>query len=163
MLLRLILLFTIVPLLELMLLLRVADAWSWQATLALVLLTGIVGAWLARREGLRALRRIQDEFNAGAMPTKAVFDAVLILAAGLMLVTPGFITDAVGLSMLIPPVRRWVGRRIRRAYRHKVVVMHHDVESDFVDVEATVVDNGEADSNENQQLESASTRTSESS
>ncbi len=108
---RLLLIFTVVPLVELTLLLYVADATNWQFTIGLVLVTGVVGAALAKWQGLVALRRIQTDLSSGKPPAAALFDGLLILIAGIVLITPGILTDAIGFALLLPPVRT-VMRRI---------------------------------------------------
>jgi UPF0716 protein FxsA len=145
-LLRLFLLLTIVPFVELLILLRIAERFEWGPTIALVIVTGAVGAWLARREGLKALSRIQTELERGVMPTTAMVDGVLILAAGLVLVTPGVLTDLLGLGLLVPPLRRRVRKRLIESFKKRIVVMHFGDQGPardddtFVDVEATSVD-----------------------
>ena len=138
--LRLLLLLTIVPLVELVILLRLAEWLRWDGTIALVLLTGVLGAWLARHEGLKALDRIQTDLAAGVTPAAAVVDGVLILVAGLVLVTPGVLTDLCGFALLVPPIRRWIGRRLAAAFKRRVrradQLYHHERET-FIDVEAT--------------------------
>src|SRR3972149_4678710 len=106
------LLFTLVPLVELALLIWIGGQTSIGFTIALVLTTGIVGAALARWQGWRTRARIQDELHAGRMPADALVDGLLILVAGLLLVTPGVLTDAVGFSLLIPPLRTLVKRSV---------------------------------------------------
>ncbi len=135
--LRLLLSLTVIPLVELVILLRISEWLSWQSTVVLILVTGIVGAWLARREGLKALARIRTDLASGAMPAGAVVDGALILAAGLVLVTPGLLTDLCGFALLIPPFRRWVGRRLAEAIRKRFTVVHHQQHSSFVDVVAS--------------------------
>ncbi len=135
--LRLLLSLTVIPLVELVILLRISEWLSWQSTIVLILVTGIVGAWLARREGLKALARIRTDLASGAMPAGAVVDGALILAAGLVLVTPGLLTDLCGFALLIPPFRRWVGRRLVEAFRKRFTVVHHQQHSTFVDVVAS--------------------------
>lgn len=137
MLLRLVLVLTIVPVVELMLLLELAERFSWRITLALVVLTGVLGAYLARRQGLKTAARIQAELEAGTVPAGALLDGALILAAGLVLVTPGILTDLVGFALLIPPVRRSIGRRIGEALKNRMIVIQHGPADDFVDVTAT--------------------------
>jgi UPF0716 protein FxsA len=138
--LRLLLLLTVVPLVELVILVRLAHRFSWQATVALVIVTGILGAWLARREGLKALVRIQTDLAQGVPPVAAVVDGALILAAGLVLVTPGILTDLCGFALLIPPIRRWVRRRLSEAFRKRIVVIRDEPDASFIDVEATAQD-----------------------
>ncbi len=147
MLLRLILLLTVVPLVEIVILLRLAEWISWQSTMALVVLTGVVGAWLARREGLLALARIRTDLEAGVAPTTAVVDGVLILIAGVVLVTPGVLTDLCGFALLIAPVRRFVRRRLAEALKRRIVVMRPDGRGspdEFIDVTAVGRDVGES-------------------
>lgn len=105
MLLILFLLFTLMPLIELWLLFKLSGLFGFWTTVAVVLLTGMVGAALARWQGWLTLFRIQTDLRAGKMPAKAMGDGVLILVAGVLLITPGVITDIVGLSLLLPPVR----------------------------------------------------------
>lgn len=116
--LRLVLLFTLLPILELYLLIEIGAVIGGFNTILIVLSTGVFGAWLAQQEGLRALQRVQSELNAGRMPTDALVDGVLILVAGVVMLAPGLITDAAGLLLLIPPsravVRRWLAERFRR-------------------------------------------------
>lgn len=112
MLLRLLLLFIIVPFVELVLLLYLADATSWQLTLAVVILTGVTGTLLARSQGWRVWSRIHGELAAGRMPTEPLLDAVLIFVAGALLLTPGVLTDLLGITLLIPWTRKYYRQRL---------------------------------------------------
>jgi len=111
---RLLVLFTIVPLAELYLLLQVGSILGVGLTILLVVGTGIVGAYLARLEGWRTLRQMQENLHNGIAPTGEFIDAALILGAGLLLITPGIVTDVVGFSLLFPPTRAALKRAIRR-------------------------------------------------
>lgn len=119
--LRLLLLFTVVPLVELTLLVYLGQEVGLWPTIALVLGTGILGAWLAKLQGLLVLRQVQGELARGRLPTDALVDGALILVAGTLLLTPGLITDLWGFVLLVPPgralARRWamaaLGRRLR--------------------------------------------------
>ena len=113
MLLRLFLLFTLVPLVELMLLIRIGGLIGLGPTLLLVVATGAVGAWLARQEGLRSWMAVQGELVAGRLPGEELVHGLLVLVAGIVLVTPGVLTDALGLALLVRPVRRALIGRIR--------------------------------------------------
>ena len=88
-------------------------------TILLVLGTGVLGAFLAKLEGLRTLRQIQRNLSQGIVPAEEMMDGVIILVAGLLLITPGILTDAFGFLMLIPTTRnafkRWLRRRFDRA------------------------------------------------
>ncbi|MCH2113481.1 MAG: FxsA family protein [Pirellulales bacterium] len=121
MLLPLLLLFTLVPLLELWLLIRLSGVFGLLTTISVVLLTGMVGAALARWQGWQAMHRIRSQMNQGIMPAQALGDGALILVAGVLLITPGVLTDVVGLALLLPPVRlaarkglqMWVAKHVR--------------------------------------------------
>lgn len=108
------LLFVIVPLVELYLLLAVGSLVGFWPTVLLVLVTGMLGASLARREGFRVLRRWQEALARGEMPEEGVLGGLLVLVGGVLLITPGVLTDAVGLLLLLPPSRRWIGRWLMR-------------------------------------------------
>ena len=116
---RLLLLFTVVPLVELYLLIEVGSIIGGLNTILLVLVTGVVGAFLAKLEGLRTLGQIQRNLSQGIVPAEEMLDGVIILVAGLLLITPGILTDAFGFLMLIPTTRnafkRWLRRRFDRA------------------------------------------------
>ncbi len=124
---RLLLLFTVVPLVELYLLIEVGSVIGALNTILLVLGTGALGAFLARLEGLRTLGQIQRNLNQGIVPAEEMVDGVIILAAGLLLITPGILTDACGFLMLVPTTRnafkRWLRRRFDRATA--TVRIHH--------------------------------------
>ncbi|WP_419162861.1 FxsA family protein [Candidatus Palauibacter sp.] len=113
MLLRLFLLFTIVPVVELALLIRLGGYLGLGPTLLLVLGTGAAGAWLARREGLRSWMAVRDELQGGQLPGESLIHALLILVAGVVLITPGVLTDLAGILLLVPPVRRGLIARVR--------------------------------------------------
>ena len=114
MLLRLILLFTIVPVLELAILIKVGAYIGVGPTVLVVILTGVLGATLAKIQGLGVLRKIQDNLNDGIIPTSHLFDGLLILIAAALLVTPGLLTDATGFFLLIPHSRNFLKGWLRR-------------------------------------------------
>lgn len=117
---RLFLLFTIIPLVELYILIRIGQVVGALNTLLLVLFTGVVGAYLAKREGIRTLGRMQDLMARGEMPGGALFDALLILVAGLVLITPGILTDVLGLLLLFPPTRTRFRDWLRRYFQKRI-------------------------------------------
>lgn len=130
MLLYLIVLLTAVPIVELVILLQVHHAMSaaWGSGTALlvtigsIVATGVGGAALARHQGMRVLRELQERMGRGELPGRALMDGVLIMVGGALLLTPGFLTDLVGFSLLFPMTRvgyrrmlgRWVEQRVRR-------------------------------------------------
>lgn len=117
MLLRLFLLLTLVPLVELAVLVWIADKTNWQTAVLLVILPGLLGAWLIRRAGTRCLRTIRARLGQGELPTDSLLDAGFILVAGALMLTPGVLTDLTGLVLLVPWTRsllkRWLLGRLR--------------------------------------------------
>ena len=105
MLIILFLLFTVLPALELLVLIKVGTTIGALNTLILVLLIGAIGAQLARLQGFLVIQKVQDNLSRGVMPSSELLDGVLILVGGLLLLTPGFITDVLGIFLLIPPAR----------------------------------------------------------
>ena len=112
----LILLFTLVPVVELALLIRVGQHIGLSNTLFIVIFTGIAGAYLAKTQGLITLVKMQQDVNKGIMPTDKIFDGVMILCGGILLLTPGLITDLIGFILLIPfsrtLVKIWIRHKI---------------------------------------------------
>lgn len=117
---RLFVLFVLVPVIELALLIQIGRVVGLLPTVGLVLLTGAVGAWLARAEGLRVFFNFQNELQTGRLPGQAVFDGLCILVGGALLLTPGVLTDLVGFALLLPPTRRWIQRRMRRSLERRM-------------------------------------------
>lgn len=142
--LRLLLAFTVIPLVELALLLRLGRWLGAWETIGIVVVTGVVGAYLARREGARALGRIQANMNQGIVPTRELIEGGLILVAGVLLVTPGLLTDLVGFALLIPPARRRIGRYAREVVgRRMTIIQPGGSGGEFIDVETTSTDTGD--------------------
>lgn len=117
---RLALLFVIVPVLELILLLQMGRWVGFWPTLGLVITTGLVGAVLARMEGLRVVLGARRELLSGRMPTDALLGGICVLIGGALLLTPGILTDLLGFSLLLPPSRRLWMKRLRAAARKRV-------------------------------------------
>ena len=103
--------FVVVPLLEIAVLLQIGQALGTLPALALLLVISVVGAVLARREGARAWRALRSELGRGALPGREVADGALVLVGATLLLTPGFVTDGLGLLFVIPPTRA-VARRL---------------------------------------------------
>ncbi len=120
MLLKLFLAFTIIPIIEIYLLIEIGSMFGALTAVALVILTGFLGAFLARMQGLQTLYRIQESLREGRMPSGELLDALLIGIAGLVLLTPGFLTDSAGFLLLIPATRNaiknWLRRHIELRY-----------------------------------------------
>ncbi|HOE71521.1 MAG TPA: FxsA family protein [Deltaproteobacteria bacterium] len=123
MLFKLFLAFTLIPVAEIYVLIRVGEYIGALNTVAVVVITGVVGATLARIQGLHALYRIRASLLDRRIPSRELVDAVLILIAGILLLAPGFITDTAGVVLLLPQgravarkllmnkIRGWVGRQ----------------------------------------------------
>jgi UPF0716 protein FxsA len=109
---RLALLFVIVPLVELALLIQMGRLVGFWPTIALVVFTGLTGAWLARMEGLRTIWRLRSDIENGRMPRQAIMDGMAVFAGGALLLTPGIITDLIGFSLLFPATRHAIQKRI---------------------------------------------------
>ena len=120
MLLKLFLAFTIIPVVEIYLLIQIGTIFGALTSIALVIVTGFLGAYLARIQGLQTLFRIQKSLREGQMPSRELLDALLIGIAGLVLLTPGFLTDAFGFLLLIPntrtAIKQWLYRQIEVRY-----------------------------------------------
>ena len=109
---RLFLLLLIVPLIEIFLFIQLGGVIGVWPTIGIVILTAIVGATMLRRQGLAALRGVQSRLAAGENPGRLVADGAMILVAGVLLLTPGFLTDSLGFLLLVPTVRGWLWRRL---------------------------------------------------
>lgn len=119
----LVLLFLLLPLAELWVIVNVADGIGIGFTLVLLLAISTVGAAMVRAQGWGALRRIQDVIAKGSMPTTELVDGALIVLAGALLLTPGFITDGVGFALLIPPSRALVRKALAARFKDRIRVV----------------------------------------
>ena len=120
--LALLVLFLVVPFVELYVIIQMGHVLGVVPTLALLVVISMLGASLCKREGLAVIRRIQEQLAERRLPGVALLDGALVLLAGALLLTPGFLTDAVGLLLLLPPVRAGGRRILRRALLRRVVV-----------------------------------------
>ena len=118
--LKLLLAFTIIPIIEIYLLIEIGSIFGALTAITLVILTGFLGAFMARMQGLQTLFRIQESLREGRMPSSDLLDALLIVIAGVVLLTPGFLTDSAGFLLLIPTTRNfiisWLQRQIELKY-----------------------------------------------
>jgi UPF0716 protein FxsA len=121
-LLALIVIFIVVPLAELYVILKVADSLlGWPLTIALLAADSLLGSWLLRSQGRAVWNRFNEAVRAGRVPHNEVIDGVLVIFGGAFLITPGFITDVIGLILLVPPTRRLVRRLARRTIERRAV------------------------------------------
>lgn len=119
----LIALFIGVPFAEIYVLLQVGQAIGAVNTLGLLIVISVVGAWLAKREGLGVLRRMQRSIDSGRVPGTELVDGFLILLAGALMLTPGFLTDILAILLLLPPVRAVVRRELRRRVARRIQII----------------------------------------
>lgn len=118
-------LFIGVPLVEIALFIQVGGLIGLWPTIGIVILTAVIGTALLRQQGLATLQRAQAELDAQRMPVRELFDGACLLVAGVLLLTPGFFTDAVGFALMVPPLRRIIGMAVWRALqRHGTVHVH---------------------------------------
>ena len=123
------LLFAFVAMAELYLLIKIGSHIGGFSTVLLVVMTAVLGAWLARLQGLRTLRQIQLSLSQGQIPAEEMIDGVLILTGGILLVTPGVLTDLFALVLLVPYTRtyfkRWLRRRFDRMMESGNIRLHY--------------------------------------
>jgi len=117
---KLILLLTVVPLVELYVLFKIAVWTHFWVTVLIILGTGALGAVIARMQGLMVLRRMQQELSEGKIPAVSILDGVMILVAAALLVTPGLLTDTAGFFLLAPPGRAFTRKLLKRWLKRKV-------------------------------------------
>lgn len=120
-------LFIGLPIIELVLLIKVDRLIGFGPTVLLVVLTGVVGASMVRRQGLALLFKIRQEMQRGNTPAPQMIDGIMLLIAGAFLITPGLITDTVGFALLIPFVRKAIREWIRKKLEEKVRNRHIEI------------------------------------
>ena len=115
-------LFIVVPIAELYVIIQVGQSIGALPTIAILLADSIIGSMLLRAQGRAAWRRFNDALGAGRVPAREVLDGALVIFGGAFLITPGFITDAVGLLLLLPPTRAVIRRLLVRVFSRRFVV-----------------------------------------
>lgn len=106
--------FILVPIAEIAVFIKAGQIIGLGWTLGVILLTAVIGTALLRRQGLRVLGQTQARLDRGELPVGELFNGLCLLVAGALLLTPGFITDAVGFALFIPPLREWLGYLVLR-------------------------------------------------
>jgi len=124
---KLLLLFILVPVAELAIFIALGDKIGLEATLGIIVLTALIGAYLTKSQGLKALNNYQQALAQGRLPHEEVMDGLMILIAGAVLLTPGFLTDAIGFSLLIPPFRKVVKAIIKQRLQGRVYIVSEKV------------------------------------
>ena len=110
----------VVPALEIWVLLKIGSRIGGWATLGLMVLTGVLGAWLAKREARKVWMYARFQLARGELPTQSILDGICLFAGGLMLLTPGVLTDAAGFLLVLPPSRAVVRTRLQDWFRKKL-------------------------------------------
>ncbi len=142
--------FLIIPLIEIALFIAVGSRIGIAATLLLCVASAVTGAVIVRHQGLQTIARLQERLRLGELPTMELAEGAAILAAGILLITPGFFTDAIGFTLLFPPTRRWIINWLGRRYSGEVQMYYSRHRQDpfadrprgptIIDVEAEEVD-----------------------
>jgi UPF0716 protein FxsA len=110
----------LVPLIELALLIYVGIVIGALYTILVVLITGLIGIVILRKQGVAILRKTRSNLEQGILPAEGIVDGTLVLLAGVLLITPGMIMDVLGFVLLIPQVRRFINNQLRVAARRKL-------------------------------------------
>ena len=119
---RLLILFISVPIIELFLLIEVGKKISWELTVLIIFITAIIGARLTKIQGSQTIRNVQSALRLGKIPHREVLDGLMILVAGAILLTPGFLTDFVGFCLLIPKLRSYLQKFLKSFLKNKMIV-----------------------------------------
>lgn len=117
---RLLLIFIAVPLIEILLLIEIGSRIGAFNTILIIVVTGILGASMMRQQGFTIIRNIQRDLSQGHMPTGELINGALVLVGGILLLTPGFFTDAVGFILLVPATRALIRKKIQLLIRRKI-------------------------------------------
>lgn len=123
---KLFLLFTIIPIVELILLIKVGSLIGTLNTIAVVILTAVIGAYMVKLEGLSVMYRIQMNLNEGEFPAEELINGLMILVAGALLLTPGFFTDVIGFLMVFPASRNGIKKFLKKFFQNRITMMHYD-------------------------------------
>lgn len=131
MILYLFLLLIVLPVVEIIVLVQIGVATHWWVPVLIVVVTGVVGTALARREGWKVLERMREDARTGKVPADSLIDAFLVLLAGVLFVLPGVLTDVVGIVLLFPPSRQLVKRGVAAWFRRNVDLHVEQIGSNY--------------------------------
>ncbi|HDO21646.1 MAG TPA: FxsA family protein [Nitrospirae bacterium] len=124
MLFKLFLIFTLIPVAELAVLIKVGSVIGTLNTIAIVILTAIIGAYMVRLEGIGVWLRIRRNLMDGIFPADDLINGAMILIAGALLLTPGFITDIIGFLMVFPVTRGFIKKILKRYFDGRITSIH---------------------------------------
>ena len=123
------LLFLTIPLIEIALFIAIGDKIGLLATIAIVIATGVIGAGVISRQGLAVIETMQKDMDAGNLPVRPVLDGVMLIAAALLMITPGFFTDALGLVLAIPSARHFAAGLLQRFVKLRQATTYYEYRS----------------------------------
>ncbi len=126
MLLKLFALFIITPVVEMALLIELGKRIGTLQTIGIIVITGIIGASLAKNQGLQVVRNIKESMRSGQMPHNYLIEGILILVGGALLITPGILTDTAGFMLVIPWTRRLIRERLKKYFAGRIGRIHID-------------------------------------
>jgi len=118
---RLLLLFIVTPILEMAILIELGKRIGTLQTIAIIVITGIIGASLAKSQGLRVFRNMRESLYNGELPHNHLIDGLLILIGGALLITPGILTDVVGFVLVLPWTRKLVREKLKKHFKSRII------------------------------------------
>jgi len=117
-----VILFLVIPVVEIYIIVQVGSIVGGWNTIGIMILVSVVGAWMVRREGLSIIAKVQHQLAEGSLPTKQLVDGLLVALAGALMLTPGFLTDGIGLLLLLPPTRAIARTALIARFRGRIQV-----------------------------------------
>ena len=136
----LVILFVVVPFVELAVIVQVSQVIGLPLTITLLVVESILGGWLVKQQGTGVVRRVQQQVDAGQLPTTELVNGALVVFAGALMLTPGFVTDILGLVLLIPPTRALVRQVLMHRFRQKLLVAAGPLGDPLISRRGDVVD-----------------------
>ena len=138
--------FTLIPIVEIYLLIKIGSQIGILTTMGIVIFTGITGSYLARTQGMQTFLKLQSNMAKGVLPTEELLDGFLILLAGVTLLTPGFLTDMTGLLILFPPTRLLLKRWLKNKFQSRQVYSEFSGDPNTVEGDYEVYDDSKPSS-----------------
>ena len=124
---KLLALFLLIPIIELFIMFKVGKVIGLEITILIIIITAIIGAKLTKVQGAKAIKNAQSEIKSGKLPHKEVMDGIMIIIAGAFLLTPGFVTDIVGFSLLLPALRSNYQKLLLAFIKTKILFAHSPI------------------------------------
>ena len=124
---KLLALFLLIPIIELFIMFKIGKVIGLEITILIIIITAIIGAKLTKVQGAKAIKNAQSEIESGKLPHKEVMDGIMIIIAGAFLLTPGFVTDIVGFSLLLPALRSNYQKLLLTFIKTKILFAHSPI------------------------------------